>query len=126
MDAKSDGVSTGRLLKQRMAEGIKGGRAHRESFKAFSDGLEASGEVDTEVWCAWVDKRERERHVEGEKGSPYEYQEEGTFVPLDVFERYCIMIAAEEYLRTGDGTEVEREDMPSTSVTMGMEIEETQ
>jgi hypothetical protein len=37
-----------------------------------------------------------------------------------------VMIAAEEYLRTGDGTEVEREDTPSTFVTMGMEIEETQ
>jgi hypothetical protein len=94
MDAKSDGVSTGQLLKQRMAEGIKGGRAHGESFKAFSNGLEASGEVDVEAWRAWVDKWERERHVEGEKGSPYEYQEEGTFVPLCVFCRqgltFCI------------------------------------
>jgi hypothetical protein len=37
-----------------------------------------------------------------------------------------LMIAAEEYSRTGDGTEVEREDTPSTFVSMGMEIEETQ
>jgi hypothetical protein len=69
---------TGHLLKQRMAEGIKGGRAHGESFKAFNEGLEASGEVGVEAWRGWVDKWERERHVEGEKGSPYEYEKEGT------------------------------------------------
>jgi hypothetical protein len=38
----------------------------------------------------------------------------------------CLMIAAEEYSQTGDGTEVEHKDTPSTFVSMGMEIEETQ
>jgi hypothetical protein len=37
-----------------------------------------------------------------------------------------LRIAQEEYARTGDGTEVEREDTPSTFISMGMEIEETQ
>ncbi|KAJ7775003.1 hypothetical protein B0H16DRAFT_1713447 [Mycena metata] len=37
-----------------------------------------------------------------------------------------ILLAAEEYAKTGDGTEVEREDTPSTFGTMGMEIEEAQ
>ncbi|KAJ7807758.1 hypothetical protein B0H14DRAFT_3482945 [Mycena olivaceomarginata] len=110
-----------RLLKQRMAEGIKGGRTHGESFKAFNEGLEASGEVDVEAWRGWVDKWERERHVEGEKGSPYEYEKEGMSL-----KEIRLMIAAEEYSRTGDGMEVEREDTPSTFVSMGMEIEETQ
>jgi hypothetical protein len=35
-------------------------------------------------------------------------------------------LAKDELLRSGDGTEVEREDTPSTFVLMGLEIEDTQ
>ncbi|KAJ7019042.1 hypothetical protein C8F04DRAFT_1276744 [Mycena alexandri] len=105
-------VAHRRLLLQRMAEGIKEGRAHKESFKHST----------TEVgWKAWVDRWEREQHVEGAKDSPYELEEDGM-----TLKEIRILLAAEEYARTGDGTEVEHEDTPSTFVTMGMEIEETQ
>ncbi|KAF7352102.1 CxC2 domain-containing protein [Mycena venus] len=112
-------VSHRRLLKQRLAEAIKDGRAHKEAFKAFNDGLVGQG-VEVESWKAWVDKWEKSQHVENEKGSPYEYEEEGLSL-----KQIRVLLAAEEYLKTGDGTEVEREDTPSTFITMGMEIEET-
>jgi hypothetical protein len=35
-------------------------------------------------------------------------------------------LAKDKLLWSGDGTEVEREDMPSTFVLMGLEIEDTQ
>ncbi|KAF8145909.1 hypothetical protein K438DRAFT_1629288, partial [Mycena galopus ATCC 62051] len=110
-----------RLLKQRMAEGIKEGRTHAAAFDAFNDGLAALQEVNVAEWKVWVDKWERESHEENAKESPYEYLEEGVSL-----KEIRIMLAAEEYLRTGDGTEVEREDTPSTFITMGMEIEEAQ
>ncbi|KAJ7018785.1 hypothetical protein C8F04DRAFT_976705 [Mycena alexandri] len=114
-------VAHRRLLKQRMAEGIKDGKVHKEAFEAFHEGLAQLEEVDVESWRAWVDKWEKERHTENEKGSPYEMVEDGM-----TLKEIRIMLAAEEYLKTGDGTEVEREDTPSTFITMGMELEEMQ
>ncbi|KAJ7821736.1 hypothetical protein B0H13DRAFT_2377113 [Mycena leptocephala] len=114
-------VAHRRLLTQRMAEGIKDGRVHKEAFKAFNDGLVGSGEVDVESWRVWVDKWEKEQHVENEKGSPYEFEEEGL-----TLKEIRLLLAAEEYTKTGDDTEVEREDTPSTFLAMGMEIEEAQ
>jgi hypothetical protein len=35
-------------------------------------------------------------------------------------------LVKEELLRSGEGTEVEREDTPSTFILMGLEIEESQ
>jgi hypothetical protein len=35
-------------------------------------------------------------------------------------------LAREELLRSGEGTEVEREDTPSTFIVMGLEIEDVQ
>jgi hypothetical protein len=35
-------------------------------------------------------------------------------------------LAKEELLRSGEGTEVEREDTPSTFIVMGLEIEDIQ
>jgi hypothetical protein len=37
-----------------------------------------------------------------------------------------LKIQKEELLRSGEGTEVEQEDTPSTFILMGLEIEETQ
>ncbi|KAJ7770053.1 hypothetical protein B0H16DRAFT_1307286 [Mycena metata] len=114
-------VAHRRLLKQRMAEAIKDGRKHKEAFEAFTAGLVDLHELDVSGWKVWVDKWEKERHVENEKGSPYEFEEEGL-----TLKEIRILLAAEEYAKTGDGTEVEREDTPSTFLTLGMEIEETQ
>ncbi|KAF7345890.1 hypothetical protein MVEN_01611000 [Mycena venus] len=104
-----------------MAEGIKDGKAHKEPFQAFNNGLEELQEVDVAVWWEWVDKWEKELHVEEEKESLYKYVEEGVMLK-EIQE----MIAAKEYLQAGDRTEVEREDTLSTFIMMEMDIEESQ
>ncbi|KAJ6492734.1 hypothetical protein C8R47DRAFT_1070284 [Mycena vitilis] len=110
-----------RLLKQRLAEGITDGKKHKEAFQAFTEGLSSLQEVDVESWRVWVDKWEKARHLENEKGSPYEFEDEGL-----TLKEIRLLLAAEEYGQTGDGDEVEREDTPSTFLTMGMELEEAQ
>ncbi|KAJ7021079.1 hypothetical protein C8F04DRAFT_1274148 [Mycena alexandri] len=74
-----------------------------------------------EEWRSWVEKWEKTRHVENEKQSPYEYAEVKT-----TLKDIRLKLAKEEYERTGDGDEVGREETPSTFLSMGMEIEETQ
>ncbi|KAJ7027466.1 hypothetical protein C8F04DRAFT_965213 [Mycena alexandri] len=109
------------LLKRRMAEDIKEGRSHQASFTAFNDGLVAEQPELVASWKKWVDKWERNAHVENEPNSPYEYTE--TTVTLkDV----RLKMAEEEYSATADGTEVEREETPSTFISMGLEVEEAQ
>ncbi|KAJ7063016.1 hypothetical protein B0H15DRAFT_794725 [Mycena belliarum] len=109
------------ILKRRMAEAIKGGKLHKDAFDAFHAGLSERMPELVEEWRAWVEKYEREAHVENEKNVPYEYEETNT-----TLKQVRLKLAQEEYARTGDGTEVEREDTPSTFISMGMEIEETQ
>ncbi|KAJ7020780.1 hypothetical protein C8F04DRAFT_1274533 [Mycena alexandri] len=109
------------ILKRRMAEGIKEGRAHKVSFEAFTAGLTVAMPDAVEEWRLWVEKWEKTRHVENEKGSPYEYAEANTTLK-DV----RVKLAREEYDRTGNGDEVGREETPSTFLLMGMEIEEAQ
>ncbi|KAJ7144741.1 hypothetical protein C8R43DRAFT_891177 [Mycena crocata] len=112
-----------RLLMQRMADAIKEGRKQRASFDAFTEGLTEMGNVDVAVWRASVDKWEKERHVEGDKASPYEYEEEGACAEGTTLKDIRLVLAKEEYASTGDGTEVERGDTPSTFISMGMDIE---
>ncbi|KAJ6448608.1 hypothetical protein DFH09DRAFT_965993 [Mycena vulgaris] len=109
------------ILKRRMAEDIKEGKMHQEAFNAFDAGLSERKPELVAEWKVLVEKWEKEAHVEGEKGSPYEYDEAVTTLK-DV----RLKLAQEEYARTGDGDEVECEDTPSTFISMGMEIEETQ
>ncbi|KAJ6564322.1 hypothetical protein B0H19DRAFT_1140795 [Mycena capillaripes] len=109
------------ILMNWMAEDIKSGREHAASFKAFTEGLTSQQPELVDEWRVWVDEWERTRHVEDEKNSPYEYTEQATTLK-DV----RLKLAEEEYARTGDGTEVEREDTPSTFISMGMELEEAQ
>ncbi|KAJ7092018.1 hypothetical protein B0H15DRAFT_922120 [Mycena belliarum] len=99
------------LLMQRMAEGIKEGRAHKDAFAAFHAGLEQVDGLDLEAWRSWADKWETEQHAENEKNSPYEYEEEG-----QTLKEIRLKLASEEYARTGDGTEVEREDSPTVAI----------
>ncbi|KAJ7446032.1 hypothetical protein B0H11DRAFT_1930374 [Mycena galericulata] len=114
-------VAHRRILKQRMAEGIVDGKVHKEAFQAFHDALSQMDGVDLSAWRVWVDQWEKSQHVENEKNSPYKYEEEG-----QTLKEIRLRLAAEEYARTGNGEEVEREDTPSTFITMGMEIEEVQ
>ncbi|KAJ7019525.1 hypothetical protein C8F04DRAFT_975501 [Mycena alexandri] len=109
------------LLKQRMAEAIKDGRAHQISFDAFDEGLTTRMPGLVQEWREWVDEWETTAHEENEKKSPYEYTEAGITLK-DV----RLELAKEEYDVTGDGTEVERHDTPSTFISLGLELEEAQ
>ncbi|KAJ7180018.1 hypothetical protein C8R43DRAFT_871018 [Mycena crocata] len=113
-------VAHRRLLKQRMADTIKEGRKQKKAFEAFTEGLTRMG-VDLAAWRAEVDKWEKASHVEWEKGSPYDYADEGK-----TLKEIRLELAREEYTKTGDNIEVEREDTPSTFISMGMDIENTQ
>ncbi|KAJ6460703.1 hypothetical protein C8R47DRAFT_1226205 [Mycena vitilis] len=100
------------ILKRRMAEGIKGGKEHSDCFQAFHEGLSSQRPELVAQWKELADKWERAKHYENEKGTTLK----------DV----RLAMASEEYTRTGDGDEVEREDTPSTFISMGMELEESQ
>ncbi|KAJ7184060.1 hypothetical protein C8R46DRAFT_1026074 [Mycena filopes] len=114
-------VSHRKILKRRMAEDIKEGRAHQAAFDALNEGLVGQMPEMVASWKVWVEKWEKTVHVENEKDSPYEYKETTTTLK-DV----RLKLAAEEYSKTGDGTEVEREETPSTFVGMGLDLEEAQ
>ncbi|KAJ7023225.1 hypothetical protein C8F04DRAFT_970391 [Mycena alexandri] len=114
-------VSHRLILKRRMAEAIKEGRAHKTLFDAFHAGLSAALPEAVEEWKTWVEDWEKNRHVENEKNSPYEYTEAATTLK-DV----QLKLATEEYDHTGDGTKLEREETPSTFLAMGLGIEEAQ
>ncbi|KAJ7016376.1 hypothetical protein C8F04DRAFT_981782 [Mycena alexandri] len=114
-------VSHRLILKRRLAEGIKEGRAHQKSFDAFHAGLLAAMPDAVEEWRVWVEEWEKTRHVENEKKSPYEYAEAAATLK-DV----RLKLATDEYERTGDGTKLEQEETPSTFVGMGLDIEEAQ
>ncbi|KAJ7164587.1 hypothetical protein C8R43DRAFT_1122464 [Mycena crocata] len=114
-------VANRRILMQHMAEAIKEGKAQKEAFKSFHDNLMEQGQVDVEGWRASVEKWEKASHVENEKGSPYEFEEENI-----TLKKIHLELAAKEYAETGDGIELERENTPSTFIMMGMAIEETQ
>ncbi|KAJ7042214.1 hypothetical protein C8F04DRAFT_946055 [Mycena alexandri] len=112
-------VAHRRLLLQRMVEGIKDGRAHKQAFEAFNEGLVRMDGLDVAGWKAWVDKR-----TASDLFRKFPFSADGG--EGMTLKEIRILLAAEEYAKTGDGTEIEREDTPSTFVTMGMEIEETQ
>ncbi|KAJ7603387.1 hypothetical protein DFH06DRAFT_1022305 [Mycena polygramma] len=109
------------LLKRHMAEGIKEGRAHKVAFEAFNEGVSSAMPEQVAGWKTWVEEYERKQHLENDKNSPYEYAESVTTLK-DV----QLELAKSEYAKTGDSAEVEREDMPSTFLSMGLEIEESQ
>ncbi|KAJ7044201.1 hypothetical protein C8F04DRAFT_942455 [Mycena alexandri] len=108
-------------FRREIAHYIKEGRAHQTSFEAFDEGLTSRMADVVAEWREWVDTWEKTAHSENEENSPYEYTEAGTTLK-DV----RLALAAEEYAITGDGTEVEREDTPSTFICLGLELEEAQ
>ncbi|KAJ7900557.1 hypothetical protein B0H14DRAFT_3752784 [Mycena olivaceomarginata] len=98
-------VANRRLLPKRMAENVKEGQVHRDTFEAFDVALRETAP---------------EMHTNGVE-SPFELKEK-VMTMRDIRNK----LAKDELLRSGDGTEVEREDTPSTFVLMGLEIEDTQ
>ncbi|KAF8148323.1 hypothetical protein K438DRAFT_1625581 [Mycena galopus ATCC 62051] len=113
-------VANRRLLPKRMAENVKEGHVHRDAFKAFDAALREAAPEMVEGWKEWVHTWESRQHTNGVE-SPFEFKEK-VMTMRDIRNK----LAKEEQLRSGDGTEVEREDTPSTFIVMGLEIEETQ
>ncbi|KAF7365867.1 CxC2 domain-containing protein [Mycena venus] len=113
-------VANRRLLPKRMAENVKEGHVHRDAFEAFDAALRETAPEMVESWKQWVHDWESRQHTNGVE-SPFELKEK-VMTMRDIRNK----LAKEELLRSGDGTEVEREDTPSTFVLMGLEIEETQ
>ncbi|KAF7343966.1 CxC2 domain-containing protein [Mycena venus] len=97
------------IFAKRMAENMKEGQLHRDAFKAFDAALRESAPEMVERWKKWVENWESRQHIDGTE-SPFELNEK----------------AKEELLKSGEGDEVEQEDMPSTYILMGLEIEESQ
>ncbi|KAJ7430387.1 hypothetical protein B0H11DRAFT_2263562 [Mycena galericulata] len=71
-------------------------------------------------WEAWVKEWESKQHTNGLE-SPFEVKEK-----VMSMKDIRVKLVKEELLRSGEGTEVEREDTPSTFIIMGLEIEESQ
>ncbi|KAF7373979.1 CxC2 domain-containing protein [Mycena sanguinolenta] len=113
-------VAWRRLFAVRMAENVKEGQVHRDAFEAFDQALRQQDAALVESWKTWVHKWESRQHTNGVE-SPFEYTEK-VMSMRDI----KLKLAKDELLRSGEGTEVEREDTPSTFILMGMEIEESQ
>ncbi|KAF8144722.1 hypothetical protein K438DRAFT_1782591 [Mycena galopus ATCC 62051] len=94
--------------------------AHRISLEAFMKRLEEEHPEEVQMWRASVEKWYEVQHLTAE-GSPFKLQDEVTTLH-DIQSQ----IAAEELICTGKGQEIEREHIPGTFVTTGLEIEDVQ
>ncbi|KAJ7036101.1 hypothetical protein C8F04DRAFT_954156, partial [Mycena alexandri] len=109
-----------RVLPKRLAVNIKEGGKHRAALAAFTEGLNSTRPEEVEEWRAWVLRWEAKQHTDP-KESPFEYKEAVT-----TLQDIQLRIAGEELIRTEDGVEVEQENTPSTFISMGLSIEDTQ
>ncbi|KAJ7160849.1 hypothetical protein C8R46DRAFT_904941, partial [Mycena filopes] len=109
-----------RVLPKRLAVNIKEGAKHKVALEAFTTGLEETRADEVEEWRAWVGRWEAKQHTDP-KESPFEYKETVT-----TLRNIQLQIAKEELIMTEDGVEVEQESTPSTFISMGLEIEDTQ
>ncbi|KAJ6463767.1 hypothetical protein C8R47DRAFT_1079761 [Mycena vitilis] len=109
-----------RILPKRLAVNIKQAMKHKAAFKTFTEGLEEFQPEQVQEWRDWVDRWESKQHKDPSE-SPFELVEEVTTL-RDI----QLELATEEFICTEDGVEVEREHTPSTFITMGLNIEDTQ
>ncbi|KAF8174368.1 hypothetical protein K438DRAFT_1980398 [Mycena galopus ATCC 62051] len=107
------------LFAKRMALNVKEGQVHRDVFDAFDAALQQTAPELVTKWKAWVHEWESKQHTDGIL-SPFELKEK----VMSMCE-IKLKLAKEELLKSGEGTEVEREDTLSTFILMGMEIEES-
>ncbi|KAJ7753122.1 hypothetical protein DFH07DRAFT_774254 [Mycena maculata] len=105
---------------ERMAENVKEGQIHRDVFDAFDTALRETANDMVEGWKEWVTEWESKQHTTG-VDSPFEMKEK-----VMSMQQIRVKLATEELMWSGAGTEVEREDTPSTFLIMGLEIEESQ
>ncbi|KAJ6483477.1 hypothetical protein C8R47DRAFT_1217563 [Mycena vitilis] len=109
-----------RVLPKRLAVNIQQGLKHKAAYQTFTKGLEEFQPEQVQEWGEWVDRWESKQHTNA-SDSPFELVEEVTTL-RDI----QLQIATEEFVCTEDGVEVEREHTPSSFLTMGLQIEDTQ
>ncbi|KAJ6513670.1 hypothetical protein C8R47DRAFT_1064378 [Mycena vitilis] len=116
-----------RVLPKRLAVSIKEGTKHRAAFNTFNEGLEALKPEQVATWRMSVTTWEAKQHtkertdVSESCDSPFDGVEE-----VSTLREIQLEIAAEEFLCTDDGVEVEREHTPGSFLSMGMELETQQ
>ncbi|KAF8129441.1 hypothetical protein K438DRAFT_2136914 [Mycena galopus ATCC 62051] len=109
-----------RILPKRLAVAIQEGEAHKGSLNAFTKGLEQERPDKVQRWRESIEKWNSVQHTTS-VGSPFELEEEVT-----TLREIQSQIAAEEFICTGKGVEIEREHTPGAFIMMGLEIEEVQ
>ncbi|KAJ6495711.1 hypothetical protein C8R47DRAFT_1176230 [Mycena vitilis] len=109
-----------RVLPKRLAVSIKEGLKHRAAFNSFNEGLEAVKPDEVAKWRASVLLWESKQHLDA-KESPFEGVEE-----VATLREIQLQIAAEEFICTDDGIEVEREHSPGTFISMALDLENQQ
>ncbi|KAJ7048755.1 hypothetical protein C8F01DRAFT_1276102 [Mycena amicta] len=113
-------VAWRKIFARRMAENVKEGQIHRDAFEAFNAALRESAPDMVDGWEKWVYQWESRQHKDGTE-SPFELKEK-VMTMQDITRK----LQKDELLRSGEGTEVEQEDTPSTFILMGLELEELQ
>ncbi|KAJ7242525.1 hypothetical protein C8J57DRAFT_1526216 [Mycena rebaudengoi] len=96
------------------------GRQMAENVEAFNMGLVAEVPEIVAQWKGWVKDWESRQHIDGME-SPFEFKNRG-----HTLKDIRLKLAKEELVLSGAGVEIEREDTPSTFITMGQEIEQAQ
>lgn len=120
-----------------MAVNLKEGASHKASFEVFTKGLEEYRPTKVKEWREWVERWESKQHTDASE-SPFELKEEGASgwfasswretetMPVKTLRDVQLEIAAQEFICTDDGVEVEQEHTPGTFVSMGLELEDVQ
>ncbi|KAJ7059253.1 hypothetical protein C8F01DRAFT_989914 [Mycena amicta] len=101
-------VAWRKIFTRRMAENVKEGQIHRDAFEAFDTALRASAPEMVDGWEKWVYQWESRQHKDGTE-SPFELKEK-----VMTMQEIRRNLQKAELLRSGEGTEVEQEDTPST------------
>ncbi|KAJ7119307.1 hypothetical protein C8R43DRAFT_1090958 [Mycena crocata] len=113
-------VSYRNVFTRRLAWDLKQAREHKEAFDAFSKLLEEESPDLIAKWKSWVEEWEAEQHTDG-IGSPYEMTHAGS-----TMQDVRLRLGKEELTRTGANIEIEKEQTPSTFITLGLDIEQSQ
>ncbi|KAJ7493553.1 hypothetical protein FB451DRAFT_1387723 [Mycena latifolia] len=108
------------IFASRMAEDVKEGQVHHDTFEVFDAALRENDREMVEGWKGWVTDWESQQHTDNSE-SPFETAEK-----VMTMKEIRLKLVKKELIRSGEGVEVEREDTPSTFIIMGLEIEESQ
>ncbi|KAJ7617529.1 hypothetical protein DFH06DRAFT_1274184 [Mycena polygramma] len=113
-------VSYRNVFSRRMTQNLKEGKQHKEAFEAFTALVESERPDLVVKWRDWVHKWESVQHTDNLL-SPFE-----TTTPVHTMKDIRLRLGREELTRTGAGVEIERQQTPSTFITLGLELESSQ